>query len=46
MTDNDKDFMNNYTYTPTMSPEDQSKINNTINDILIAPFSKDKWSYQ
>jgi hypothetical protein len=46
MTDKDKDFMNNYTYTPTMSPEDQSKINNTINDILIAPFSKDKWSYQ
>lgn len=46
MTDKDKDFMNNYTYTPTMKPEEQQALNNKINDILIAPFSKDKWSYQ
>jgi hypothetical protein len=45
MTDKDKDFMNNYTYIPTMDPEEQSKLNNKINDILIAPFSKDKWSF-
>jgi hypothetical protein len=46
MTDKDKDFMNKYTYTPTMSPDEQSKLNDQINDILIAPFSKDKWNYQ
>jgi hypothetical protein len=46
MTDKDKDFMNNYTYTPTMKPEEQNELNNKINDILIAPFSKDKWNYQ
>jgi hypothetical protein len=46
MTDNDAEFMKNYTYTPTMSPEDQSKINDAINNILIAPFSKDKWSFK
>ncbi len=46
MTDKDAAFMKNYTYTPTISPEDQSKIDNTVNDILIAPFTKDKWSFQ
>jgi hypothetical protein len=46
MTDKDKDFMNNYTYTPTMKPEEQKELNNKINDILIAPFSKDKWNYR
>lgn len=46
MTDKEEDFMKNYTYTPAMSPEDQNKINNTINNILIAPFSKDKWSFE
>ena len=46
MTDNDAEFMKNYTYTPTMSPEDQSKINDAVNNILIAPFSKDKWNFK
>ena len=46
MTDKDKDFMNNYSYIPTMDPEEQSILNNKVNDILIAPFSKDKWSYR
>jgi hypothetical protein len=46
MTDNDKDFMKNYTYTPAMKPEEQNELNNKINDLLIAPFSKDKWSYE
>ena len=46
MTDKDAEFMKKYTYTPTISPEDQSKIENTVNDILIAPFTKDKWSFQ
>jgi hypothetical protein len=46
MTDKDAEFMKNYTYTPTMSPEDQSKINDTVNNILLAPFSKDKWSFK
>jgi hypothetical protein len=38
--------MKSYTYTPTMSPEDQSKIDNKINDILIVPFNKNKWSFE
>jgi hypothetical protein len=46
ITDNDAEFMKNYTYTPTMSPESQSKIKNAIDDLLIAPFNKDKWSYE
>jgi hypothetical protein len=46
MTEKDSEFMKNYTYTPTISQEDQSKIENTVNDILIAPFTKDKWSFQ
>jgi hypothetical protein len=46
ITDNDADFMKNYTYTPTMSPENQSKIKKAIDDLLIAPFNKDKWSYE
>lgn len=46
MTEKDANFMKNYTYTPTLSSEDQSKIDNKVNNILIAPFSKDKWSFQ
>ena len=46
MTDKDAAFMKNYTYTPMISDEDQSKIENAVNDILIAPFTKDKWSFQ
>jgi len=46
ITDNDAEFMKNYTYTPTMSPESQSKIKKAIDDLLIAPFNKDKWSYE
>jgi len=38
--------MKNYTYTPTISPEDQGKMEETVNNILIAPFTKDKWSFQ
>jgi len=45
MTDKDKEFMNKYTYIPTMDPEEQNDLNSKINDILIAPFSKDKWSF-
>lgn len=46
MTDKDSDFMKNYTYTPMITDEDQNKIESAINDILIAPFTKDKWSFQ
>jgi hypothetical protein len=46
MTDKDAAFMKNYTYTPTISAEEQSKLDNKVNDILIAPFSKDRWSFQ
>ena len=46
ITDNDADFMKNYTYTPSMSPESQSKIKKAVDDLLIAPFNKDKWSYE
>jgi hypothetical protein len=46
MTDKDAEYMKKYTYTPTISPEDQSKMDNVVNDILIAPFTKDKWSFQ
>jgi len=45
MTDKDAEYMKKYTYTPTMSPEDQSKIDEEINSILIAPFNKEKWNY-
>jgi hypothetical protein len=46
MTDKDSEFMKKFTYTPTMSPDEQSKINNVVNNILIAPFNKDKWSFE
>jgi hypothetical protein len=46
MTEKDANFMKNYTYTPTMSPEEQAKLDSKINKILIAPFTKDKWSFQ
>ena len=46
MTEKDAEYMKKYTYTPTISPEDQSKIENAVNDILIAPFTKNKWSFQ
>jgi hypothetical protein len=46
ITDKDAEFMKNYTYTPAMSPESQSELNDKINNILIVPFSKDKWSFQ
>jgi hypothetical protein len=46
MTDKDAEFMKKYTYTPMLTDEDQSKIESAVNDILIAPFTKDKWSFQ
>ena len=46
MTDKDAAYMKNYTYTPTLSADEESKIDDEVNDILIAPFSKDKWSFQ
>jgi hypothetical protein len=46
MTDKDAEFMKNYTYTPTISADEQKKIDSKVNDILIAPFSKDRWSFQ
>ena len=46
MTDKDKNFMNEYTYTPTMSQDDKTKLDNAVNDILIAPFNKTKWNYE
>jgi len=46
MTDKDKDFMKKYTYTPTISPEEQENLNKKIQDILVAPFNKDKWNYK
>jgi len=46
MTDKDAEYMKNYTHIPTMSPEEQSKITNVVNNILISPFNKDKWSFE
>jgi hypothetical protein len=46
MTEKDSEYMKNYTHVPTMSPEEQSKITNVVNNILIAPFNKDKWSFE
>jgi len=46
MTDKDKTFMNEYTYTPTMSQDNKTKLDNAVNDILIAPFNKTKWNYE
>ena len=45
MTDKDAEYMKKYTYTPTMSAKDQAKIDDEVNNILIAPFNKDKWSF-
>ena len=46
MTDKDKDFMKNYTNTPTISPEEQDNLNKKIQDILVAPFNKNNWNYK
>jgi hypothetical protein len=46
MTEKDSEYMKNYTHTPTMSPEEQNKLTNVVNNILIAPFNKDKWSFE
>ena len=49
-TEKDKDFMDNYTYSPSMSDASYNDISNnktnSISDILIAPFNKLKWSYE
>ena len=45
ITDKDKAFMKEYTYTPTISQADQTALTNKIKDILISPFNKDKWNF-
>ena len=49
-TEKDKDFMDNYSYSPTLTDASYNDISNnktkSISDILIAPFNKLKWSYE
>ena len=49
-TDKDKDFMDNYSYSPSLSDASYNDISNNSEDsilnILIAPFNKSKWSYE
>ena len=49
-TKKDKDFMDNYSYSPTLTDASYNDISNnktkSISDILIAPFNKLKWSYE
>ena len=43
MTDNDKDFMDSYSYSPAISDSTYNSADK-VNDILIAPFNKSKWN--
>ena len=49
-TEKDKDFMDNYSYSPSLSDASYNDISNnssnSISNILIAPFNKLKWSYE
>ena len=49
-TEKDKDFMDNYSYSPSMTDSSYNDISNnkvnSIASILIAPFNKSKWSYE
>jgi len=49
-TEKDKDFMDNYSYSPSMTDSSYNDISNnssnSISNILIAPFNKLKWSYE
>lgn len=47
-TEKDKDFMDNYSYSPSMRDSSYNDISNNkiINTLLIAPFNKSKWSYE
>jgi hypothetical protein len=49
-TEKDKDFMDNYSYSPSMTDASYNDISNnkykSITSILIAPFNKSKWSYE
>jgi hypothetical protein len=49
-TEKDKDFMDNYSYSPSMSDSSYNDISNngrdSISNLLIAPFNKLKWSYE
>ena len=49
-TEKDKDFMDNYSYSPSMSDASYNDISNNstnfISNLLIAPFNKLKWSYE
>lgn len=48
-TEKDKDFMDNYSYSPSMTDASYNDISNNstnfISNLLIAPFNKLKWSY-
>ena len=48
-TEKDKDFMDNYSYSPSMTDASYNDISNNdtdcVSNILIAPFNKSKWNY-
>jgi len=50
ITDKDKDFMNKYSYSPAMTDKeyrekDKEDKEDKVNDLLISPFNKSKWSF-
>jgi hypothetical protein len=45
ITDKDKDFMEKYSFSPSSSDASYNKASN-VDDLLIAPFNKSKWSFE
>ena len=45
ITDKDKSFMENYSYSPAISDASYNVINK-VNHLLVAPFNKEKWSFE
>jgi hypothetical protein len=45
ITDKDKEFMEKYSYSPAISDASYN-VANKVNDLLISPFNKEKWSFE
>jgi hypothetical protein len=50
ITDKDKEFMEKYSYSPSISDASYNKVNEVnkeddVNDLLISPFNKSTWSF-
>jgi hypothetical protein len=45
ITDKDKDFMDRYSYSPAISDASYNNMEK-VTDLLVAPFNKEKWSFE